>query len=176
MQPIDDNDRKVLLHALTNEREQLEIEALIPQADRGLMTDEQYVQMIAHVTELHDSILENRYMIFDTRPRCVVIEDKEQCENEGRYQPFVFVYIGGSKQPIAQLAVEPPLRICADHASGKLGLYLDKNQWREIQAQVMKQAQQVALYDDARVMYLDHQTQQIVPPLKPDIAIVGAIN
>ena len=102
----------------------------------------------------------------------VKLDNGDQCDGQGRYQPFAFVYLPNQDQPIAQLAIQPVLRICGKHATSDVSKYISKNAWRDISANTMRQAQQLVQYDDCRLMYMDHGTQTMVPPPAPEIALV----
>lgn len=177
MIPVSDRVRQLLIQACDSELKQLQIEAAMPQVDNsGNMSDEEYATCIKEYECVHDDLLENRLVIFDTRPQCNHVDHKQtpaiRCEAEGRYQPIIFAFLPNVDRPLAQLEVQPVMRVCSQHATARVNDYLTKPQWREIQASVMKQAQQMVHFGDARVMYMDHHAKTIVPPPNPDVQLV----
>jgi len=183
MIPVSDNVRKLLLQAVQSELEQLQIESKIPQGDRGMMSDAEYSTMIEQYKVIQQDLLDNRLVIFDTRPRCTHVDNSKsgniegmavRCEAEGRYSPIIFIFMPKSNEPLAQLDVQPPQWCCVEHAHGKVDEYMDKPGWREIQARVKKQTRQLIHFGDVRIMYMDNQTQNIVLPPTPAIVLVDA--
>jgi len=182
MIPVGDKVRQRLIQAIESELEQLRIEEKIPQADKGLMTDDEYASAINEYEVIRQDLLDSRLIVFDTRPQCTHVDNSKsgnikgmavRCEAEGRYSPIIFVFAPNEDAPLAQLEVQPPQRCCTEHATGRLNQYFSKPQWREIQAQVQKQSQILIHFDDARVMFMDHKTQTIVTPPTPAIVIVN---
>ena len=180
MIPIENDDYLMLIEVLTDYsatiaelvRSEGGEAPEVEQPDSGF-TQEQLLERMEHAETLKLALLEQRFVVFDARPRCMVkLDNGEQCDGQGRYQPFAFVHLPGSDQPIAQLAIQPVLRICGKHATSDVSKYISKNAWRDISATTMRQSQQLVQYDDCRLMYMDHGTQTMVPPPAPQIALV----
>ena len=99
--------------------------------------------------------------IFNTQPQCMSVIEGDQCESAGRFQPFLLVYVKGQQNPVAQLEMQPPLRLCIDHRSEDVEHFVTREQWKNISAQVVRQLGIVPLLTDAQVAYFDHETQQM---------------
>lgn len=166
MIPIDDDDRALVLDALDDYC--TTAEALIESGSvsyPGGVDENAMKERIRQISILHAKMEAGDLVTFDLRPVCMVTEKDVRCKGEGRYQPYMYVYVPSNKQPIAQLAVQPMLRLCGKHATNQLDHYLPRDAWRDIQAQVMRQLQGVIVrYDDCRVMYMDHGTKTMVEP------------
>jgi len=160
MIPIDDKTRTFLLEIIYAAID------IVNERDLDSLTDDRLIKLEGEINDLeifHRRLSANELIIFDTRPRCMVNgDDGKQCGGEGRYQPFVMVHLPNNPQPIAQLATQPVIRVCEFHAVNNVERYLPTESWREIQAQVMRQSNQVVVYDDSRIMYLDHTTQTMI--------------
>lgn len=174
MIPIDDRYRQLLIEAIDSERSQIQIEADMPQADRMNTNAELCAELIAAYTVMHDALLDNRWVIFDTRPRCMVVDKKEgQCTGEGKYAPFIVVY-DALNQPICQAETNPPLRVCEGHATSNVDDYMPPEAWKRISAEALRLRGSIVLRDNARVMFLDIDSGQMVPP--PTVKIIGGNN
>lgn len=162
MIPIHDDDKGMLLDACdeyigTNK-------ALIESGSAG--DDADLVEDgIRQVSIIKAKLEAGDWLVFDTQPVCMVSDKGEKCMSPGRYQPFMYVYEKGVALPLAQLAVQPVLRICGKHATNQLDHYLTKPQWRAIQEQVARQKPGTLVrYDDCKVMYMDHGQGVMVEP------------
>ena len=166
MIPIDNEERALILEALEGYRQCTE------QIEKNPDEEEYYENLRLLITRLQS----NELLVFDTKPQCMVMIDQKngiQCSGYGRYQPVLFVFGANPQAPIAQLDIGGPsgLRVCEEHAVNDMWAFLNQGAWREIQAQVMKQSQQVVKYEDAKLMYMDSETKTIVPP--PKASIIG---
>jgi len=180
MIPIENDDYLMLIEVLTDYS--ATIAAVMesygenpPEVEAHALLDEDARRdKIEHAETLKLALLERRFVVFDARPRCMVkLDNGDQCDGQGRYQPFAFVHLPNQDQPIAQLAIQPVLRICGKHATSDVSKYISKDAWRDISANTMRQSQQLVQYDDCRLMYMDHGTQTMVPPPAPQIALVS---
>lgn len=175
MIPVSDKVRQRLLQAVESELEQLQIEEKMPQVD-SMMTDEEYVTAISEFKVIKQDLLDNRLVVFDMKPKCTF----DGCEAEGRYSPIIFVFLPGADTPCAQLDVQPVQWCCTQHANGRIDNYLSKPQWRDIQTQMQKQTKTLIRFGDVKIMYMDKETQTIVPPPVPAIVLVdnkpGVVN
>ena len=174
MMPANDQARKLVIQALENEREQLKIERSMPLADRS-DDDESLDSLIEAYDNLHAGFLDNQLLIMNMRPQCMarvnpLLEPSKPCENHGQYAPLIVVYQKDGRTPLAQMETTPPLRLCKDHATSDLSHYLPKEKWPEIQAACTQQTGQLVSYDDARIMFMDSETGQLIPPPSVSIA------
>lgn len=162
MIPIHEDDQALILDALDDyiATAKALLEGEPDREDADLIEDR-----CRSVSLFKDRIERGDWLVFDTQPVCMVSEKGVKCDQPGRYQPFMYVYEPGAKMPLAQLAVQPILRICGKHATNRLSDYITEPQWRQIQQQVMKQKPgTLVLWEDCKVMYMDHGQGIMVEP------------
>lgn len=167
MMPIDDEKRKLLIQSLMNE-----VDTILGSEKEG-DDHKALVKWSGEVRALHDAILDNRYVVFDTAPQCMVtIKDQGRCANAGNYAPFIVIYGQDGKTPVCQAETTPPLRVCKEHATNDVDHYLPPENWHDISAQAVRATGQLVRREDARVMFLDTESGQMVPP--PSVSIAKA--
>ena len=173
MMPINDRFRKLLIQAVESEHEQLTMEGMIPIADRA-REDGEVEALLADYAVIKDALMSNRFVVFDTTPQCMASlkgdgGNGRQCPNKARYAPLVVVFGPDGRTPLCQAETNPPLRLCADHATGNVDHYIQPEMWLQIQEQTVKATGTVIRKEDARIMFLDAESGQMVPP--PTVAI-----
>lgn len=192
MIPIDNDDYLMLMEALSNygqwmaklimsiEGELTEIEGEDLLQDMGLSPGLGVSELRSelrskerHVLDINQKLLERKYVVFDASPRCIFKRKEKQCEADGRYQPFVLIFGPDPAAPIAQMAIQPELHVCEDHATSDLSKYITKESWGLIAEEIFKKSGNFLRFEDAKMMYLDHQTNTMVPPPKIAFAEVN---
>ena len=63
------------------------------------MTQDEIEERIEHAETLKVRLLERRFVVYDASPRCMGrLENGVQCDGQGRYQPYAFIYAANTDQ------------------------------------------------------------------------------
>lgn len=122
------------------------------------------------LNQLIERLREGRYQIIDTRPACMYTQGMVTCTHYGQYQPRILL-IDVRGEPIMQLDTQPPIRLCAEHATLTLDVLMPPGEHRlSLSESVLRNQQRVIDWQRSQVLYIDCDSGLVVTAPSPAIA------